>query len=278
MGVLLPRGTDKKRKRERLMRPIKPARAVRKAYADALAEQVQIIKAQSQNLSELVRSGAERRTVAAELARLSAETAERLRGDAPRIAQSFVKATDKAQKKAIESALSAAMGVDFARVIDTPSVSEAIDIGLEWNTSLIKSIGSEHWGKVGKAVLDNYRGALSEPLTDRIQSIGGVTETRAAFIARDQTAKLTGSITQARQEAVGVDEYIWRTAQDERVVGNPSGKYPEGSEGHMDHFHREGKVFKWSSPPPDGHPGESFNCRCFAQGRVNLDKLKASYA
>jgi uncharacterized protein with gpF-like domain len=277
MPIMLPRGTDKKRKRERDMRPIKPARAVRRAYLDALKSQTDIIKAQSANLSDIVSSGADRKRVAAELERMAAETRARLDGDAPRIASAFARGADASQKKQAEKALATSLGVDFAKIIDSPAIAERVDLAIDVNTSLIKSIGAEHWGKVGKAVLDNYTGRLKGSLTERIQEIGGITETRAAFIARDQTAKLTGALTQARQEENGIDEYIWRTAQDSRVVGDPGGKYPEGSEGHMDHYSREGQVFRWDSPPPDGAPGEAFNCRCYAQGRVNLDKLKALY-
>lgn len=278
MTIMLPRDADKKRKREREMRPIRPARAVRAAYLSALGEQTKIIKAQTGNLSDLVKSGAERKRVAAELMRLSAETTSRLQGDAPRIAGAFVKAADKAQKTQVEGALAKALGVDFAKIIDSPAIAEKIDIALDWNVSLIKSIGQEHWGKVGQAVLDNYRGTLQGSLTDRLQSLGKITEARADFIARDQTAKLTASLTQARQEENGVEEYTWRTSKDDRVVGDPGGKYPEGSEGHMDHYSRDGEVFRWDSPPPDGHPGEAFNCRCYAKAKVNLDKLKAMYA
>lgn len=278
MPIMLPKGTDKKRKREREMRPVRPARAVRKAYLDALKTQTDILRSQTVNLSDLVKSGAERRTVAAELERMSLETADRLRGDAPRIAGAFVKAADKAQKTQTEQALAKSLGVDFAKIIDSPAISEKVDLAIDVNASLIKSIGAEHWGKVGKAVLDNYQGKLQGSLTDRLLELGDITENRAKFIARDQTAKLTGMLTQARQEENGIDEYVWRTAKDERVVGDPGGKYPEGSPGHMDHYEREGKVFSWDSPPPDGHPSEAYNCRCYAQARVNLDKLKAMYA
>ncbi len=48
--------------------------------------------------------------------------------------------------------------------------------------------------------------------------------------------------------------YIWRTRGDDKV--RPS------------HAANEGKVFSWNSPPPTGHPGVDYNCRCTAEAYV----------
>lgn len=45
--------------------------------------------------------------------------------------------------------------------------------------------------------------------------------------------------------------YIWRTRDDERV--RPS------------HAANNGKIFAWDNPPPTGHPGEDYGCRCTAE-------------
>ena len=47
------------------------------------------------------------------------------------------------------------------------------------------------------------------------------------------------------------DYYIWRTEKDDRVRGK--------------HAEREGKIFNWHIPPEGGHPGEDYNCRCWAE-------------
>jgi uncharacterized protein with gpF-like domain len=93
---------------------------------------------------------------------------------------------------------------------------------------------------------------------------------RAELIAVDQTGKLNGQLTKNRQEDIGVTGYIWRNVGDERVRGNPSGPY---SNAKYDHWHREGKDFLWSTPPPDGHPGQPIRCRCGAE--ANLTELIA---
>lgn len=62
------------------------------------------------------------------------------------------------------------------------------------------------------------------------------------------------TVTEIRQTAAGIDEYIW-DANDDEVTRK---------------LHREydGKVFKWSSPPKDGHPGHAYGCRCSARPNI----------
>ena len=47
---------------------------------------------------------------------------------------------------------------------------------------------------------------------------------------------------------------------DERVRGNPNGKYPNAK---YNHWEREGQIFSVDEPPEDGHPGEPIRCRCY---------------
>ncbi len=45
--------------------------------------------------------------------------------------------------------------------------------------------------------------------------------------------------------------YIWRTRKDGKV--------------RPEHAANEGKVFAWDNPPPTGHPGDDYGCRCTAE-------------
>jgi SPP1 gp7 family putative phage head morphogenesis protein len=45
--------------------------------------------------------------------------------------------------------------------------------------------------------------------------------------------------------------YIWRTRKDGKVRAS--------------HAANDGEVFAWNNPPPTGHPGEDFGCRCVAE-------------
>ena len=66
-------------------------------------------------------------------------------------------------------------------------------------------------------------------------------------------------MTQARQMKLGIERYRWRTAGDTRV--------------RTEHAMREGQIFSWDRPPPDGHPGQPINCRCYAEPVIE-DVLK----
>lgn len=100
------------------------------------------------------------------------------------------------------------------------------------------------------------QGLRVEDLARQIEERFAVSESRAALIARDQTLKLSGSITRVRQTSAGIRSYIWSTSQDERV--------------RPFHAELEGTVHSWDSPPvvdESGrreHPGQDFGCRCVA--------------
>ncbi len=61
---------------------------------------------------------------------------------------------------------------------------------------------------------------------------------------------LTNFLNQALQKAMGIRFYVWTTHHDTRVRDS--------------HAERDGKIFRWDSPPESGHPAEDFGCRCYA--------------
>ncbi len=61
----------------------------------------------------------------------------------------------------------------------------------------------------------------------------------------------SGAINQLRQEELGVEFYIWRSQDDAKVRDLHAGY--------------DDRVFRWDSPPEGGHPGEAYNCRCYAE-------------
>ena len=46
----------------------------------------------------------------------------------------------------------------------------------------------------------------------------------------------------------------------------PKSKY------HGNHWDREGKVYEWNNPPPDGNPGMPINCRCYAEPIFDIEE------
>lgn len=147
------------------------------------------------------------------------------------------------------------IGVDvFA---SEPFLTPAISSFVTANVSLIKTIESRHWSRIEQTVLGAARqGIRHEEVAQQIQSDYNVSENIAIRIARDQTNKFNGQLTQLRQTNIGVKKYIWRTVGDDRV--------------RDEHEELDDHEFSWDDAPPDGHPGEAINCRCYAEPVLDM--------
>lgn len=142
-------------------------------------------------------------------------------------------------------------GTDIFPYLSGSDVEDEIAAAVERNVSLIKGLSADLERRTGETVWREYLkqtprreigGMLSEQL--------GIGRTRANLIAKDQTLKLAAQLNQERQEQVGITQYVWRTAQDERV--RPT------------HAERDGKIYEWENEDQI-KPGEEINCRCTAQ-------------
>jgi SPP1 gp7 family putative phage head morphogenesis protein len=111
--------------------------------------------------------------------------------------------------------------------------------------------------KIETQVFEGFRSGmrheeLSQKIIGEIDPRVGNIRARADLIARDQISKLNGQFTELRQTELGLKRYTWRTVGDERV--------------RESHSQNDGKVFSWNSPPEGtGHPGDDFQCRCYAE-------------
>lgn len=150
---------------------------------------------------------------------------------------------------------------------ETPETRAALERWRRVNVDLITSIPRRHLADIRELVRKAQEtGMRAETLSRLIREREEVSESRADLIARDQILKASASLTQVRHEEAGITEYEWSTSRDERVRGNPSGKYPDSEENH---FRLEGQRFRWNDPPDLGNgeranPGESIQCRCVA--------------
>lgn len=137
------------------------------------------------------------------------------------------------------------------------------DVWVAENASLIKSVPQEVAQRVGKLVDEMVRGGSRwETISKRLQEEEGIAVRRADLIARDQTSKYNGALNEAYQREAGIEHYEWRGAMDARE--RPT------------HVALQGMVFAWDHPPPVGHPGEDYRCRCVAVPVVSKDKIAKS--
>jgi SPP1 gp7 family putative phage head morphogenesis protein len=145
--------------------------------------------------------------------------------------------------------------VDPNNIWSQADVKDQLEVAVNQSVSLIKGMTDDLAKKVEFTILDAaQKGQSTTQLSERLKNEMGISRDRARLIARDQVSSLNAALTKARQKQMGLDQYIWHTAQDERV--------------RHAHRLREGKVFSWDNPPEDGHPGEPINCRCVAIGLV----------
>jgi SPP1 gp7 family putative phage head morphogenesis protein len=110
---------------------------------------------------------------------------------------------------------------------------------------------------------DNF-GRTAKEMKELLLERGGVSESRAQLIARDQTLKLNSALTKDRHERAGIKRYRWSGSLDER-------ERPR-------HRALEGQVFDWDAPPvtnddgEENHPGEDYQCRCCAVPVLDEDE------
>lgn len=190
-------------------------------------------------------------------------------------ADNWAKLADSVNKARFHKALARTLGVERASVTESATLKAALEASSYEASSLITNICEETVSKTQQAVMRYYQ-QQEQPegrtLIQQIHEVIGGERKRAERIARDQTAKINSSMIRARAVEAGSKSYIWRTSGDERVAGNPAGKYPkvdDKSTFHGNHYKRNGKRFYWDDPPPDGHAGEAGFCRCTADPEID---------
>lgn len=142
------------------------------------------------------------------------------------------------------------LGIDLRK--GEPKLGKKIDSWRKQCVDRIRSVEQDQLGKIRRILADgeNHR---HETLAKEIErQLEDVTRSQAELIARDQVLSLNALITQERQTAAGIAEFVWTTSGDERV--------------REEHQELEGQTFSWEDggDPEEGIPGEAVNCRCVA--------------
>lgn len=175
---------------------------------------------------------------------------------------------DERNTRKWNEALRSPLGIDLGAVIQAEGIGNTIDAAVIRNVSLVRGLSQDVARRLSSKLLDALtRGLNNREIEKIITTEFGMARRRAKLIARDQAASFNGDLNRIRQTAMGVTEYVWSTSLDERVRGNPEGKYPKA---RPSHWAREGKTFQWSKPPSDGHPGQPINCRCTARAVIEF--------
>lgn len=123
----------------------------------------------------------------------------------------------------------------------------------------ISKFGSEQIFEIRELVAENAKtGYRFDTLISKIEQRYGVSQSKAEFLARQETSMFVSKAREARFGDVGITKYIWRTAGDSEV--------------RPDHKKLDGREFEYSKPPivdiatgRRGNAGEDYNCRCIAE-------------
>lgn len=137
-------------------------------------------------------------------------------------------------------------------IMQEPYLETQLKLFQNQNTDLITKLGSDQRDRVQQTLYSNLsQGNGIEKIEEELKKSEGIGENKAKLIARDQTNKFNGQLTQLRQQEIGITSYVWTTSQDERV--RPT------------HRALDGETFTWEKGSKIGHPGSEINCRCIAQ-------------
>lgn len=167
-----------------------------------------------------------------------------------------------------QKAINQAIGVNVA--LPGTDMSANIDAWAEENTALITNLTQSYLSKITTAVNSGFRDGLSwRDISKNIRDETGVAKRRADLIARDQVATMNMQVTKQRAADLEIKQFVWRTMEDQRVRGNPSGLYPKAKPSH---YARNGKTYNWSdgAGARDTFPGQAINCRCYAANVIEF--------
>lgn len=180
------------------------------------------------------------------------------RSVAESIAQRFVTTANNVNAKGYTESF----GIDvFA---GSPELNDYLQVSAYNNAQLITSIPEQYLNQVESLVMTNVRaGNRPSAITKLLRDQFGVTERRAKMIARDQTTKINGDLSEKRQRAAGFPYFQWIDSDDQRVrtrhenIANKITQYGRG-------------IYRWDHLPLSDKgvpikPGQDYQCRCIAR-------------
>jgi len=159
------------------------------------------------------------------------------------------------------------------------------NIWMQENYSLIKSLSREYITKLNSIVINGIQNGDSfETLAGNIEKLSAnISGARSRLIARDQIGKLNSLVNKSQSLSLGMKVYFWITSRDERVRGNPMGRYAKAIPSH---YIMDGLMMSWENNQvysEDGgetwlpktakmepqQAGMALQCRCTAASSFN---------
>lgn len=269
--------TNKKpNKKPKFIENPKPNASIEKKYRNAMLKQTKLM---NKSLKWWLIASLKKNNAVAKLKKEFKKLSEYWEANfsefAKKIAKKFINSIQKNSDDLFKN-----KGLDFNKNKKSALIHATIKARINENIALIKSIPKEQilrhesvlYNAISNFDMENLTQTL-EQINQKLDIADKISENRIKTIARDQTKKATEALSQARAVSSGYEYYIWITANDERVSGNPNGKYPNVKGGH---YHLDGRIYKYGentavidSYGNVGTCGERVNCRC-TSGAVYL--------
>lgn len=175
-----------------------------------------------------------------------------------RIARRTVSMQEAKSTASFVRSVNRAVGVDINYMMNQEGIQNLFELSVMENVDLIKSIPQKYFDDLRFIITDGMsKGYAPSKIAADIQKKTQATQKRAAFIARDQVAKINSDITRQRMKQTGAKLFRWSTSKDERVgsdhrkAANRITKYGKG-------------IYTLKDGAPEGFPGNATrpNCRC----------------
>ena len=171
-----------------------------------------------------------------------------------KVAQAYA-AEERRHRARLGKSIQKRYGFSMEDIFSDRDLTAQVQAATQTSVALIRGLNDDLAKKVEFTVLDAaQREQTTSELAQRLRKELGVSRDRARLIASDQVSSLNATLNRVRHQQVGLDRYVWETMMDDRV--------------RPDHQDRQGRIFFWDDPPPDGHPGQPINCRCVAAAYV----------
>lgn len=216
---------------------------------------------------------------------------------AEQIAENWVGKVNRYNREKFMSQMRQTLGIDIGAIVDE-AMKDDLEVMVLEAANYIKSIPDYLVGHVADRVVQHFKGIPmpeNRTLRQQIKEEFKISDGRAKVLARDQTAKMNTAVTAIRQQNLGIDCYIWKTVEDNAVVGKPGGLYPKPTKLHRNHYIMNGLLCKWddanvysddkgktwkqrTAEMPHNHPGDDIMCRCRPAPFIDIEKLKVKWS
>lgn len=172
----------------------------------------------------------------------------------------WVLKAESIQRRDFVASVLTATGIDLATVVGLAPAQETMAATVARLVNLVTGLNDDTKKRLGDVIWQGFTARTPRSaVAKQIRHVMEVSRSRALLIASDQTTKLAGILDEERQREAGLDRYRWRHSR----KAHP----------RKEHVARDGKLFFWSKPPHDGHPGYAIRCGCKAQAYFDLDAL-----